>query len=115
MTAAEIQAAQPGNYNGSLSMDMGQDNSIYHSRIPFEMKLPKLAKISGLEDVLVDSRNGADNAYLETRNFCVFVWGGGDYTLRADSANAQGNQFRLLNGSNAINYIHRFSHQHQLQ
>ena len=104
ITSAEIQAAQPGDYSGSLSMDLGRGNNAYHSAVNFEIRLPKLAKISRLDDVVVETRNNNNNAYVEDEGFCVFVWGGGNYTVSAEGSNDSGTRFRLMNSSNAINY-----------
>lgn len=107
VSANDIQATQPGNYSGSLSMDMGQGSGTYHSRVNFEVRLPKLAKISRLNDVVVETRNNNNNAYVEDEGFCVFVWGGGNYTVSAEGSNDAGTRFRLMNNSNAINYTLR--------
>ncbi|MRI31745.1 hypothetical protein EOPP23_01880 [Endozoicomonas sp. OPT23] len=107
LNASQLQSIQPGRYSGELSMDMGQGSNLYHSRIPFQITLPDLYKISGLDDIVLTEKVPNRSFYRKDERFCVFVWGGGSYTIRANGGT--GNQFLLSNGSDTINYMVRLS------
>ncbi len=88
-------------------MDMGQGSSVYHSRIPFKITLPNLVKISGLEDIALTEKVPGKSYYRKDNRFCVFVWGGGSYTIKANGNS--GDRFLLSNGTDTVAYIVRLS------
>ena len=92
-------------------MDMGQGSTLYHSAVNFNITLPSLTKISGLDDMFISELNRPNNRNFlrNDETFCVFVWGAGDYAISADSDT--GSDFFLNNGTDTIKYIVRLSQQ----
>ncbi|WP_211826144.1 hypothetical protein [Kistimonas asteriae] len=109
VSSDDLQSANPGTYTGSFNVDIGQDSAGYHGNVNFTVRLPRLIKISGLDDMVLTERNANNNRYRQEEPFCVFVTGGGDYRIRASGGPGQNDPFRLTQPGDAIQYRVRLS------
>lgn len=109
VSSSSLQQAQPGTYSGSFSVDVGQELEGYHDEVHFTVHLPRMVRISGLQDVVLSDRGPNDDRYQQSVPFCVFVSGGGDYRIRASGGPGPSDSFSLKQAGNFIKYRVRLS------
>ena len=109
VSSSSLQQAQPGTYSGSFSVDVGQELEGYHDEVHFTVHLPRMVRISGLQDVVLSDRGPKDDRYRQSVPFCVFVSGGGGYRIRASGGPGPSDSFSLKQAGNFIKYRVRLS------
>ena len=109
ISSGSLQQAQPGTYSGSFNVDVGQEQEGYHEEVEFAVHLPRMIRISGLQDVVLSDRGPKDDRYRQSVPFCVFVSGGGGYRIRASGGPDPSDSFSLKQAGNFIKYRVRLS------
>ncbi|WP_299734828.1 hypothetical protein [uncultured Endozoicomonas sp.] len=108
---SQLSSLLPGTYRGLFKVDMGSANSLYHADVNFTVNLPRLVRISGLDDMNLTERGRGqyNDRFRQEEQFCVFVSGGGNYRIRASGGTASTTPFLLDNGVDTVPYRVRLS------
>ncbi|MFV8781631.1 hypothetical protein ACNKU7_04330 [Microbulbifer sp. SA54] len=72
--------------------------------ITVSLTLPQLIELEGLNDIAIDAGSFLGDNARGSDNFCVGGYGYSTYSIQFDSANANGTQFRMVDGG-ATSYV----------
>lgn len=99
LIAASIAVAAV-NANAQVTSAQSADTDITVS-----LTLPQLIELEGLNDIAIDASSFLGANATGSDNFCVGGYGYSTYSIQFDSANANGTQFRMIDGAATPSYV----------